>query len=101
MLKICFWFDQSIPNKKLFLQQFNLRLKDQHLQTWHSDVGNSSKLSLYVNYKLTFEHEIYYDCVTDTKLRNILGKLRISLHGLELERGRYSLKKKSKYMQTL
>jgi hypothetical protein len=49
-------------------------------------VGNGSKLSLYVNYK-TFEHEIYFDCVTDTKLRNVLGKLRISLHDLELEEG--------------
>lgn len=84
------WFDQSVPNEKLFLHQFTLRLKDQYLQLWHSDVGNSSKLSLYANYKLTFEHEIYLDCVTIKKFRNALGKLRTSSHDLEIERGRYS-----------
>jgi hypothetical protein len=84
------WFDQSVLNEMLFLHQFTLILKDQYPQTWHSDVGNSSKLSLYANYKFTLEHEIYLDSVTIRKFRNALGKLRTSSHDLEIERGRYS-----------
>jgi hypothetical protein len=51
------WFDQRVINEKIFLQQFTLRHKDLYLQSRYSDVENSSKLSLYVNNKLTFEHE--------------------------------------------
>ena len=84
-----FWIEQSVNNEKVFIQQFVLRLKDQFLQNWHSDVSHSSKLSLYVNYKLTFEHKIYLECVTIRKFRNALSKLRTSSHDLEIERGRY------------
>lgn len=45
---------------------------------------------MYVNYKSTFEHEIYFECVTVKKFRNALGKLRTSSHDLGIERGRYS-----------
>jgi hypothetical protein len=83
------WFDRSVPNEKLFLQQFTLRLNDQYLQTNYY-IGKSFKRSLYVNYQLTFGHEIYLDCVTVKRNRNALGKLRTSSHDLEIERWRYS-----------
>ena len=50
------WLNQNVHNASAFITELVQRLQDQSIQSWNSDIANSSKLCLYRNYKLNYEH---------------------------------------------
>ena len=84
------WTNQSVNNQRSFVSAFSQRLKDRFYQTWHSDVVENSKLTLYREYKYNFEHETYLQCLNIRKFRHALAKFRTCSHNLEIEVGRHA-----------
>jgi hypothetical protein len=84
------WLDQSVNiNDKFLKRQIHLSLKDQFVQSWHSELDNSSKCILYKSYKLDFEFEKYL-ILLNKQSRKLMIKFRTSNHKLPVERGRYA-----------
>ena len=61
-------------------------------QSWYSDIANNRVLTLYKNYKLSFDYELYLN-ILPNKLRVAISRLRLSSHQLRIETGRYSQNK--------
>ena len=53
------WIEQCVHNSRAFLSALVQRLKDQYLQSWYAELADSSKLCLYKDYTLYYEHETY------------------------------------------
>ena len=64
-------------------------LKYQYLQSWYAELADSSKLCLYKDYKLFYEHETYLNCLNIRTFRHTLSKFRAGCHNLEFEVGRH------------
>ena len=72
-----------------FHLQFKQRVLDVLKQSWYNDIVNIRFLTLYKNYKLSFDFEQYLN-VLPNKLKVALSRLRLSSHQLRNETGRYS-----------
>lgn len=81
------WNNREITN--LQLQCMIRTVYDQYLQSWFSELRNSSKLSTYNQIKHIFEQEKYLNCVKNIQHRNALSRFRCSAHRLNIEEGRY------------
>ena len=81
------WQAQTFPNVVWLKKAVRLRLQDQFIQQWQTEVFNSDKCILYRAYKEVFGFEDYLNLPTE--LRVPLCKLRMSNHKLAVERGRY------------
>ena len=68
---------------------FVQRLKGQYVQQWYRRIHMNSKLMVYTCFK-SYEHESYLHCTNIRKFRRVLAQFRVSAHGLEIEKGRYS-----------
>ncbi len=66
-----------------------LKLKDQYIQKWRSDVNMSEKCCLYKYFKLEYGLENYLSTLPN-KLRIAITKFRISNTKLPIEQGRYN-----------
>ena len=82
------WCKQGIVNEKWITNAVRQRLKDQFIQTWSSDVFNSSKSTNYRLFKTKFGPEIYLENLP-VKFRNIFMKFRTTNHHLPVETGRW------------
>ena len=58
-------------------------------QCWYNGIANSRSLSMYKNFKQTYEFEHYLN-VLPSKLRIPLSRLGLSAHQLRIETGRYA-----------
>ena len=76
-------------NSCAFLSALVQRLKVQYLKSWYAELADSSKLCLYKDYTLYYEHETYLNCLNIRKFKHTLSKLRSRCHNLEIEVGRY------------
>ena len=56
-------------DKDVFLHEFLTRLEDCHVQDWHRDINNSSKLGIYCTLKALCTPEMYLDVVDIWKFR--------------------------------
>lgn len=73
------------------------KLSDQFIQDWLTLLNKpggrkenvENKLRMYKFFKQVFQKEFYLTCVTTTKYRVALTKLRVSSHHLAIETGRY------------
>ena len=74
---------------KTFHLQFKQRVFDVFKQSWYNDIANNRVLTLYKNYKLSFDFEHYLN-ILPNKLRVAISRLRLSSHQLRIETGRYS-----------
>ena len=83
------WIEQYVYNSRAFLSALVQRLKGQYLQSWYTELANSSKLYLYKDYKLYYEHETYLNCLNIRKFRHTLSKCKSGCHNLEVEVGRH------------
>lgn len=72
-----------------FCKTFKQRLLDNFIQEWTADLETNQVLTLYKNFKNTFEHEDYLTVSKCKKYRNALARLRLSSHSLRIESGRY------------
>ena len=74
-------------------------LKESFIVNWKKELfndvrkENGNKLRGYREYKNSFKKEEYLSVIQDKSVRSAFAKLRLSAHNLEIERGRYVLKK--------
>ena len=80
----------SSVNVKLFINDFKCRLIDTFKQECLGNINRSSMLDMYRIFKTTFEYENYLDLLPK-KLRLYFVKLRISVHLLRIQTGRFAL----------
>ena len=77
---------QNLP---IYLEQFKDQLYDKFRMDCMYEMKPKLKLRTYCLYKLEFGMEPYLETIINFKLRNVISKLRLSSHDLEIERGRY------------
>jgi hypothetical protein len=66
------------------------RLIDQYVQSWYFAVDTSFKLANFKMFKTNFCYEKYLSKITNSNLRKILSRFRLSSHKLAIETtGRY------------
>ena len=83
------WNDQNVTDSKSFLQQFERRLIDMHIQQCYSDIRDSSRCRTYKEIKKSFGMELYLQDNISRQLRISFTKFRLSSHRLMVERGRW------------
>ena len=83
------WSNPFSVNLKTFHLQLKQRVLDVFKQSWYNDIANNRVLTLYKNYKLSFDFEHYLN-ILPNKLRMAISRLRLSSHQLRIETERYS-----------
>jgi hypothetical protein len=81
---ICFNFYRKSPNRMR-----NIAVVDIFMQDWNESIFNANSLSLYRNFKCSFEFESYLNNLP-RKFRTVLCRLRLASHKLHIETGRYT-----------
>ena len=81
------WNDQSVINEKVFLANFDQRLKDEFIQKCFSDIRDSDRCRLYK--KMVFGCESNMNCNIRRDVRVCFTKLRLSSHTFLVERARW------------
>lgn len=94
------WDNQGSLNNRKQLNDLVNNLKHIFEFQWLNTLNKVSepgkpgnKLRTYAVFKKSFVYEDYLDFHTDYKKRQLITKLRISAHKLEIEKGRYTRKK--------
>ena len=83
------WMNQGTPNVKLFLHNFELRLKDCEKQSWRTEIASAPKLYYYCMYKNDFEIETYLLTNLPRKVKKQYSRFRLANHDLQVEKGRH------------
>ena len=78
----------STVHVNAFISEFKCRIVDTFKQEWYGNISNSSVLDMYRIFKTSLDYEIYLDLVPKS-LRLYFVKLRISVHPLRIQTGRY------------
>ena len=81
-------FPESVDITK-FVKIFHKRLRDIFITEWKQRMGLSSSLDIYRDIKSSFELTPYLLLIKNRKFRNVITKLRLSLHQLNIETGRH------------
>ena len=74
---------------KIFKPILKSRIIDSYKQNLHRTLEDSSMLDIYRTFKSNLEYEIYLDLVPK-KLRIYICRLRLSVHPLRIQTGRYN-----------
>ncbi|XP_056016752.1 uncharacterized protein LOC130053469 [Ostrea edulis] len=82
------WNQQKNINGKWITNIVKQRLQDQFIQTWSSDMFNSSKGKIYRTFKIDFGPEKYLEKLSKKFRANFL-KFRTTNHRLPIETGRW------------
>ena len=82
------WREQGIANEKWITNAVKQSLRDQFIQTWSSDIFNSSKGTIYRIFKTIFCLETHLE-ILPVKLRSLFLKFRTTNHRLPVETGRW------------
>lgn len=86
-----FWNDQNVTGSiEWFKTTLRIRLRDQFIQTWASQIFNSTKCSNYRMFKENFEFEKYL-LQLPPRLRLIMSKFRCRNHRLPIETATFSV----------
>ena len=80
------WRDQSVVNVKLFLANFEQRLKDTPIQKCIGDMNSSNKCGMYREIKAVYKCKNYMDCNIRHDLRMFYTKFRLISHKFERAR---------------
>ena len=83
------WNNPFSVNLKTFHLLFKERVIDVFKQDWFNKISNSGSLTLYKNFKQSFEIKHYLN-VLSSKFRIVISRLRLSAHQLRIETGRYA-----------
>jgi len=81
-------FPESINIDK-FIPLLKIRLRDQYVAEWRTNIDSSTSLYMYKELKPTFERSSYLDLIENKKHRRIIAKMRLSSHKLLIETGRH------------
>ena len=82
------WLYQGVGNMNVFLSEFTQRIKDTFIQKWNERLINSSRARTYSLFR-SFSYKIYLDLLSVEKFRYALVRIRVSLHRLAVEAGRW------------
>ena len=83
------WRDQSVVNEKLFVANFEQRLKDTFIQKCTSEIERSNRCRMYREIKTVYQCENYMNCNIRHDLRMYYTKFRLSSHKFLVERARW------------
>ena len=86
--KSAFERDQSVVNGKLFLTNFEQRLKDTQIQKCIGVMNSSNKCRTYREIKVVYKCETYMDCNIRHDLRMFYTKFRLTSQKFLIERAR-------------
>jgi len=81
-------FPESVCVKG-FVPVLRNRLRDIYITGWRASIDTHTSLYLYKEIKSTFQMSPYITLLQNIKYRNILAKLRLSSHNLQIESGRH------------
>ena len=82
------WFFQGVGDIKIFLSVAKQRISDMFLQTWSSEMENTTRGRTYRLFS-SFQLQPYLNFVNVSKFRMALTRFRVSAHRLEVEAGRW------------
>ena len=81
------WNSQSLPaSRDCFRQSIKVRLRDQFIHQWITEINESRKCIIYRTFKTTFTFENYLISLP-RKLKIIFSKFRCRNHRLPIETG--------------
>ena len=81
------WDSQSLPaSRECFRQSIKVRLRDQFIHQWITEINESGKYIIYRTFKTTFTFKNYLISLP-RKLKNIFTKFRCRNHRLPIETG--------------
>jgi hypothetical protein len=83
------WISQEIGDSNQFCKLFKQRVTDCSLQTWHSDISNSTRCDFYRNFKSLLNVERYINSDIKPYYKRALARFRCSSHKLNIEIGRH------------
>lgn len=73
----------------IFIPVLRRRLLDMYIGSWKQEIDTKSSLILFRSLKQFFEISDYLIKMHNVKLRNIISKIRMSSHDLNIEIGRH------------
>ena len=84
------WSNQGVGRPNIFLRLLWLRIKDCHLQEFHSTAGDFSRLTILSNLDVNpCELSLYLRIPLKVSLRRHIARIRLSAHPLGIETGRW------------
>ena len=83
------WLFPESVNIHAFVPVLRNRLRDIYVNNWRVNLEASTALDIYREIKITFEQSSYIKTIENVKLRNVIAKLRLSSHNLNIEVGRH------------
>jgi hypothetical protein len=84
------WLYPNSVKINWFVPILRNRLRDIYISNWREGLESYSSLYIYREIKTCFNQSSYLMLLENTKYRNILAKLRLSSHKLNIELGRYN-----------
>ena len=81
----------SAPEMNSLTSQIRVKLQEQFIERWHTEISMLPKLRTYKLFKSTFETEKYL-FIFNKNHRQALSRFRLSAHTLEIEKGRWRRK---------
>jgi len=86
------WISQECGDVSHFMSMFKQRCIDINNQNWHYKITNSYFLSHYASYKSLLQIELYLTSSLDRDLVKTLAKFRCLMHGLKIQKQRFTVK---------
>jgi len=84
------WMYPNSVKIETFIPKLRVRLRDIYISDWRSGLENSTSLDVYREITLNFEKSAYISQLENPKYRNVLAKLYLSSHKLNIEIGRHN-----------
>ena len=81
-----YWLNQNVPSPNYFRNIVKLRIKDQFVQLWQSEINESRKFANYKIFKTTFGFENYFKLLP-TNLALTFCHFRCCNNKLPIEKG--------------
>ena len=82
------WLNQGVGDCNRFLMTLKQRLTDNFIQNWRSRLDSSTR-AIFYKHIAVFQLQPYLDLINVQKFSQILSRLRMSSHRLEIEAGRW------------
>ena len=82
------WYSQSFINVRWIIKSYHQRLRDMYIQSWFSDVSQTSHTNLYKYFKLDFKQSYYLQKLPNALCINLM-KFFTRNHRLPIEIGRW------------
>ena len=82
------FISQCVENEAIFMQQFELRVRDCAIQEWKESIEQNKRLQFYSIFKDNNNVEPYLTHVNQYKFKSALARIRCSSHCLQIEMGR-------------